>query len=327
MLTELELQQEYQKILNTCKKNLYNTYKINWNNKDSINYIYGEGSFTVNSITKIANPSDNIVLVLFEEKYYTYAGEVSYTIHMLKLNEGDKLKFTNCAGLYFNRYVKSLCTQQSINSARKAATSYCIIQVPKSSIINNKKERTIQDFINNKNLFNNRVKVIKREGYINVLEINGKCYSLDSRSHISCYEYERFCEATDKSGYYTEVFKLRRLSKLTKIHSNQVKEYLKSPEYYNKMRELKELLNQVKEVYISKLRKAETCEQIKSLENPFNLSYFYSSVESIKDFVKNTLDPDYNSHWGIFNNIQEFENKYNKTYNEINTCIKSKSML
>ena len=324
MSTELGLQQKYQKILNTCKKDLYNMYKINWNNKDSIKYIYSEGSFTVNSVAKIANPSDNIVFVLFEEKWHnTCTNENSYTIHMLKLNEGDKLKFTDYEGLYFNKYVHSLYTQQNINFARKAATSYCIIQVPKSSIINTKKEKTIQDFINNKSLFNNRIKVIKREGYITVLKINGKRYNLNSNRHIGVCECERFCEKLDKSGYYTEEFKLRRLSKLTEIHSNQVKEYLKSSKYHNKMKELKELLNQVKEVYISKLQKAETCEQINSLKGHFTLSRFYSSVESIQDFVKNTLDPNYHSYYGMFANIQEFEKGYNKTYNEINTCIKS----
>lgn len=318
----LELQQKYQKILNTCKKDLYNMYRINWNNKDSIKYTYREGSFTVNSVAKIANPSDNIVFVLFEEKWYnTCTNENSSIIHMLKLDEGDKLKFINCEGLSWNKYVRFLHTQQNINIARKAATSYCIIQIPKSSIINIKKEKTIQDFINNENLFNNRIKVIKREGYINVLKINGKRYNLDSRRCIGVCECERFCEKLDKSGYYTEAFKLRRLSKLTKIHSNQVKEYLKSPKYHNKMKELKELLNQVKEVYISKLQKAETCEQIDSLEDHFTLSRFYSSVEDVQDFVKNTLDPNYNSYYRMFNNIQEFENKYNKTYNEINTCI------
>ena len=328
MSTELELQQKYQKILSTCKKSLYNMYKINWNNKDSIKYTYREGSFTVNSVAKIANPSNNIVFVLFEEKWCdTYTNKVSYIIHMLKLNEGDKLKFTDCEGLSWNKYVRSLCTQQSINSARKAATSYCIIQIPKSSIINTKKEKTIQDFINNGELFNNRVKVIKREGYIDVLKINGKCYNLDSKRYTSCYEYKCFCEKLDKSGYYTEAFKLRRLSKLTKIHSNQVKEYLKSSKYQNKMKEVKELLNQVKEVYISKLQKAETWKQINSLEDRFTLSRFYSSVEDVQDFVKNTLDPNYNSYYRMFTNIQEFENKYNKTYNEINTCIKSESML
>lgn len=329
MSTELELQQKYQKILNTCKKDLYNMYKINWNDKDSIKYTYGEGSFTVNSIAKIANPSDNIVFVLFEEKECEYTGEVSYTIHMLELynSEKDKLKFTDCELLSWNRYVKSLCTQQDINSARKAATSYCIIQVPKSSIIKIEKEKTIQDFINSGKLFDNRIKVIKREGHMDVLKINGRQYELNSYRYGNVYACECFCEKLDKSGYYTEVFKLRRLSKLTKIHYDQVKEYLKSADYQNKMKELKELLKQVKEVYISKLQKAETCEQIYSIREHFTLEHFYSSVEDIQDFVENTLNPNYDSHWRIFNNIQEFENNYNEAYNEINTCIKSESIV
>lgn len=308
------------------KKELNNTYGIDWQKTNKIKYNCLKGKQTIYSIVKKLDlKKENLNLVFV--RYKSRITKDSY-FEGFQYKKNDLTKFIIPDWKYSN-ILRPFYNKTNVLNALKQATFVHVFQVEPDALNEVKKEKLDEKLFYNDDL-NFRVK-IDGEIYINSqtlknninVMINGKKQRLDigfSHGYISnrpgTIKDYTLAEFVDKSGYSLINHRNKLESRFAQKKRQTLADAIKNHEFDRKNDELFYSIIELKDIIARDLSRARNSHRIKQMARRlYDCAEFMEKYEEHETFIRNVFDDNvhrlrsYHSKQDVNEEIERFSNK------------------